>query len=207
MLFTVCLFAKYFTDLDAIITGMEATFDLVLKKNGNPLTKAAYIELVQLFDKEEKAQKLRELIYAVCLKNLRSRSNSSVGWQLYLQHATSIVLMTIKDDNGESTEILEVLLRNDHEEVVLKTLSWMSKSNYPADNVRGVLYELISQDKWDGVCALALRVMSGVKDKSGIGLEECIRGFEESGVMPVSEGWITVAGYSARNVTSLSIQN
>ena len=178
---------------------MEAAFDSVIRKNGNPLTKAAYLELVQLFDTEEKVQKLRELIYTVCLEDLRAGSKSFVGWQLYLQQATSIILTTIKDDSGESTNIIEMLLRNDHEEVVLKTLSWMNKSNYPA---RGVLYELICQDKWDGVCALALRVMSGVKDKSEISLEECILGFEKSGVMPVTEGWITVAGYTARSVIS-----
>lgn len=183
---------------------MEGSLELVLRGNGNPLTKAAYLEIVRLLDKEEKAEKLRDLVSTVCLEDLRSGSNSSVGWQLYLEQATSILLKTITEDHKESAAILELLLQNENEEVVLKTLLWMNKSDYPSDNVKHMLYELVCQDKWDGVCALALRAMSSVTDKSEISLEECIRGLERSGVLPVTEGWITVAGYAARTVSSLN---
>lgn len=157
-----------------------------MKENRNPLTKAAILEIVQLFDNVEKATKLRELVYLVCNEDIQT-TGSIVGWQLYLEQATSIVL-----NNGNLT----FLLQNENEEVVIKTLKWMNRTGISGDPK--LLYKLACQDKWEGVCALALQAMS--KENSEFTLEECICAFEKSGVMPVTEGWITLAGYVAKTV-------
>ena len=125
----------------------------------------------------------------------------SVGWQMYLEQATSLVLKTNKgtEDDGH---MLESLLRNQNEEVVLKTLSWMNDSDieYP-HRVRSALHDLVFQNKWDGVCGLALQAMSDLSDEE-MGLVECLCGFERSDVMPVNEGWLRLAGSAARIVLS-----
>ena len=71
--------------------------------------------------------------------------------------------------------------------------------------LRQMLRRLICQNKWDGVCALALRVIPGVlgDGQQVFTLGECIRGYQGNQVMPIREGWIVVAGIAARMVFSL----
>ena len=90
MLSLVCSFGNL-TNVDAVISGMEKSFEMVLRENPNPLTKAAYLEIAQLFEKEEKGKQLKDLVLLACLEDL-SRVSTSVGWQMYLEQATSIVL-------------------------------------------------------------------------------------------------------------------
>lgn len=177
---------------------------MLLRENPNPLTKSAYLDIVDLFEKEGNAKQLRDLILPTCRKDL-SRVSTSVGWPMYLEQATSIVLKTIKgsEDDGH---MLELLLRNENEEVVLKTLSWMidSEREYPHCNKRA-LHDLVFQNKWDGVCGLALQAMSRLNNEE-MKLVECLRGFERGEVMPVNEGWLRLAGSAARIVSSCYIK-
>jgi len=178
---------------------MEKSFEMVLRENPNPLTKAAYLEIAQLFEKEERGKQLKDLVLLACLEDL-SRVSTSVGWQMYLEQATTIVLKTIAggEDDGH---MLQLLLRNKNEEVLLKTLSWMNDSEMEySRRVRRALHDLVFQNKWDGVCALALQAMSGLNDEE-MNLEECLCGFESSEVMPVNEGWLRLAGPAARIVS------
>jgi hypothetical protein len=188
------------TNVDAVISEMEKSFEVVLRENPNPLTKSAYLEIVHLFEKEEKAKRLSDLVLPSCRNDI-SRVSTSVGWQMYLEQATSIVLKTIKgtEDDGYT---LESLLQNKNEEVVLKTLSWMKDSDieYPS-RVRMALHDLVFQNKWDGVCGLALQAMSSLNDEE-MNLVECLCGFERSEVMPVNDGWLRLAGSAARMVLS-----
>src|SRR5437667_8674715 len=147
-------------DVDAVISRMEEKFEMILRANSNPSTKAAYLEIVQLFDKEEKATSLREMVYNVCVKDLRDGANS-VGWQLYLKQATTIVLTTAAG-REDIDHILEMLLQNDNEDVVLKALQWMNASHTKYPLVTRILHDLVSQVKWDGVCSLALWAMSSM---------------------------------------------
>jgi hypothetical protein len=66
---------------------------------------------------------------------------------------------------------------------------------------------LVCQKRWDGVCALALRVIPGVLGygQQEFSLGECIRGYQGNQAMPVREGWIVVAGIAARMVFSLQV--
>ena len=197
MLSLVCSF-RNLINVDAVISGMEKSFEMVLRENPNPLTKAAYLEIVQLFEEKENARQLRNLVLTVCRKDI-SRVTTSVGWQMYLEQATSIVLNTITDREDDD-HMLELLLQNENEEVVLKTLSWMNDSEmeYPP-GVRRALHDLVFQKKWDGVCALALQAMSSLNDEE-MNLEKCLCGLERSEVMPVNQGWLRLAGSAARIV-------
>jgi hypothetical protein len=103
---------------------------------------------------------------------------------------------------------MELLLRNENEEVVLKTLSWLneSKTNVMSDlGIRKAVRSLIDQHHWDGIRALALRAMSGVIDdsKDGISLRECTLMCQRENVMPLKEAWIVMSGFAAKRVNSL----
>jgi hypothetical protein len=196
----------------AILSGMEGSLEFVLCKNGNPLTKAAFVEIAHfLFNCEDKASALVEKVLTTCLGDLGGGRNESVGWQLYLEQAASLVLDVYTknvDFKGIPSDVVEMLLQNDNEEVVMKTLSWMNNSKSECSStavLRQALRRLICQNKWDGVCALALRVIPGVfgDDEQGFSLAECIRGYQGNQVMPVREGWIAVAGFAARTVFPL----
>src|SRR5947207_2528057 len=163
MLFSVSSLGNL-TNIGAVISGMEKIFEMVLRENPNPLTKAAYLEILKLFEKDEQVKQLRGLVLLACREDL-SRASTSVGWQMYLEQATLFVLKAATT-GGNFGEVLESLLRNKNEEVVLKTLSWMKESDIelPRD-VRPALYDLVFQNKWDGVCALALQSLSGLYDE------------------------------------------
>jgi hypothetical protein len=191
---------------------MEGSLEFILRKNGNPLTKAAFVEIAHfVFNCEDKASALVEKVLSTCLGDLGGGRNESVGWQLYLEQAASLVFDVYAknvDFKGILSDVVEMLLQNDNEEVVMKTLSWMnnSKSEYSSTaELRQALRRLICQNDWDGVCALALRVIPGVfgDDEQGFSLTECIRGYQGNQVMPVREGWIAVAGFAARTVFPL----
>jgi hypothetical protein len=198
------------TDLDAIISGMKHSLNLVLKKNGNPLTKAAFVEVVhQVLNKEKKASELRSLVLSVCLHDLRGGQNMAVGWQMYLEQAACLMLDALETPahpiDKTNGEILELLLLNENDEVVLKTLLWINKfgKEYAfIGNVNCVLHNLVSRDNWDGVCAQALRAVSGAMgdNRAEIGLAKCIQECKKDHVVPVKEGWITMAGYAACKV-------
>lgn len=194
---------------DAIVSGMEGSLELVLCKNGNPLTKAVFVDIAHfLFNYEDKATALVERVLKVCLEDLQAWNNEPVGWQFYLEQAAALVLDARTknvDFDCMQSNIVETLLQNDNEEVVLKTLSWMNdtKSTFiSSSELRRTLRRLICQNKWDGVCALALRVIPGVlgDGQPVFNLGECIRGYQGNQVMPVREGWIVVAGIAARMV-------
>ena len=202
--------------LDAILSGMEDTFDMIMTKNANPLTKAAYTEIVHsLSDSIVLPTRFVDRVLQICLEDIRSGNPSPVGMRMYLEQASTVVLAAISSGKHSFEEppahILELFLRNANEEVVLNTISWISKNPqwvYPKQvslkNVRMALCELVRQDKWDGVCALALEAMShGVGDDiDNISLLECIHGFQQKGVRPVKEGWIILSGYAARIVSA-----
>jgi len=197
---------------DAIVSGMDRSLELILCKNGNPLTKAAFVDTARfLFNTEDKTSLLAEKVLKVCVDDLRAGKNASIGWPLYLEQAVALVLDAhAKDVDFDciQSDVLEVLLQNDNEEVVLKTLLWMNdtKSAFvPTSKLRQTLRDLICQEKWDGVCALALRVIPGVlgNGEQEFDLGECIRGYHGNQVLPVREGWIAVAGFAARTVSLL----
>lgn len=179
---------------------MEERFDMVLRENPNPLTKNAYLDIVDLIEREENAKRLSDLILPKCRKDL-SRVSTAIGWPMYLELATSIVLKTFKDSEDDG-HMLELLLRNENEEVVLKTLSWMidSEMEYPHRTI-GALRDLVFQNKWDSVCGLALQAMSRLNNEE-INLVECLHGFKRGEVMPVNEGWLRLSGSAARIVSS-----
>ena len=199
--------------LDAIISGMHSCLDLVLRENRNPLTKAAFVEIVHLvLRNEDKANGLKALVVSICVEDIRLGINSTIGWQWYLEQVATLALQTLSNEpsisEARSGDILRLLLSNPNEEVVLKTLSWLNESapkGIFVDSVQQALWGLITQDKWDGVCAMALRAMSNVIDgHERISLETCITEYHKNDIMPVKEGWITVAGYAARMVNPLS---
>lgn len=199
-------------DLDAIISGMQHSLKLILRENRNPLTKAAFVEILhQVSNKEKKASELRRLALDVCLHDLRSGQQTTVGWQMYLEQAASLVLDTLETPSHSldepNEEILELLLGNENEEVVLKTLLWMNtfgQKYVSIENIACVLHNLVYRDSWDGVCAQALRAVSKAtgENKIEIGLAKCVQECKKDKVMPVKEGWITMAGYAARKVCS-----
>jgi hypothetical protein len=190
---------------------MEKVGEMVLQKNPNPLTKAAFVEIVRyLIQKDAKVDNLRKITLAVCIKEIRTRQTAPVGWQMYLEQAATILLgarNVCSDEMGISTEeVMVFLLQNENEEVVLKAVSWIVDQKSTAElapAVRSTLRELVVQDKWDGVRAMALQAISSVMadEEDGISLEECIHGYGTGGVMPLKEGWITVYGYAARKVS------
>jgi hypothetical protein len=190
---------------------MMEKLDLVLCQNFNPLTKAAFVEVVQfLFKKDETAYLLVEMVLKMWFQDLRG-GTFPVGSQLYLQHGTSLFLDAYgvcKEDFGCTfNEIMELLLRNENEEVVLKTLSWLNetKTDVMSDlSIRKAVRNLINQQQWDGIGALALRAMSGVFDdgKDGIPLRECTFMCQRENVMPLKEAWIIMSGFAAKRVKS-----
>jgi hypothetical protein len=197
---------------DAIVSGMERSLELVLWKNGNPLTKGAFVEIAHfLFNCEDRASALVENVLTTCIGDLGVGQKESIGWQLYLEQAASLVLdvhTKTVDFKCLPSNVVEMLLQNDNEEVVLKTLSWMDNSNFEYSStpmLRQGLRNLGCQDKWDGVCALALRVIPRVldDDEQEFSLTECIQGYQGNQVMPVREAWIAVAGFAARRVFPL----
>ena len=109
---------------DAIVSGMDGSLELVLCKNGNPLTKAAFIDIAHfLFNFDHKATTLVERVLKVCLEDLRARNNEPVGWQLYLEQAAALVLGARTKDADfvcMRSNVVETLLQNDNEEVVLR---------------------------------------------------------------------------------------
>jgi len=185
---------------------MEGSLELVLCKNENPLTKAVFVDIAHfLFNCEDKATALVEEVLRVCLQDLQAGKNESVGWQLYLEQAAALVLGAYTK-NVVHSDVVELLLQNDNEEVVLKTLSWMNDTKsalVSSPKLRHTLHDLICQDKWDGVCALALRVIPGAlgDGKQEFNLGECIRGYQRNQITPVREGWIAVAGFAACTVS------
>jgi hypothetical protein len=199
-------------DVDAIITGMMEKMDLVLRQNSNPLTKAAFLEVTQLlFRKAERARRLVDRVVHIWLDDLRGGDNPPMGLQLYLEQGASLFLDGIGDWKGEleltSTDVLELLLRNENEEVVLKALSWLdiSKNDILSNlSIRHALRDLIDQQRWSRVRALALRAMSGtVVAKEGIPLKECMVAFQNDNVMPLREAWIVMSGFAAKQVKPL----
>ena len=195
----------------AIVFGMEGSLELVLRENGNPLTKAAFVEIAHFLLKyENKATALVERALILCLEDLQAGMNESVGWQLYLEQVASLVLdVREKNIDCESVpyDVLNMLLQNDNEEVVLKTLTWLSNTKSAESStpiLRQSLGRLIRQDKFDRVCALALRAIPKITcdNEQEFGVGDCVRGYKASQVMPVREGWIVLAGFTAHTVFS-----
>jgi len=183
---------------------MEENLDIVLKKNRNALTKAAYLEILEYMFEE--AGSFKPNLVSLCLDDIRAARTSPIGWELYLQHATSIVLKAIDEGIVEDPieEILDTLLRSEYEDVVHNTLKWKNSSKYVGANSK-TLHQLAKRDDWERVLALALHAMSlnTMEDKTGINLKECCEGYTSSPIRPVREGWIELAGYHAREVESL----
>src|SRR5271170_5859070 len=100
---------------DAILSGMEGSLEFVLCRNGNPLTKAAFTEITHfLFNCEDKASALVEKVLTTCLGDLGGGRNESVGWQLYLEQAASLVLDVYAKNvefKGMPSDIVEMLLQ------------------------------------------------------------------------------------------------
>jgi hypothetical protein len=200
-------------DVDAITTGMMEKLDFVLCQNSNPLTKAAFLDVAQLlFRKNEHARRLVDSVVHIWLDDLRGGENLPMGLQLYLEQGASLFLDGIRDWNDGleliSTDVLELLLRNENEEVVLKALSWLDESKndiFSNLSIRQALRSLINQQRWDGVRALALRAMSGtvVGKEEGIPLKECMVAFQKDNVMPLREAWIVMSGSAAKQVKPL----
>jgi hypothetical protein len=69
---------------------MEGCMDMVLKRNRNALTKAAYLEILDYMFEE--AGPFKRDVVLICLEGIRGPCASAIGWELYLQNATSIVL-------------------------------------------------------------------------------------------------------------------
>ena len=183
---------------------MEGSLDVVLKKNTNALTKAAYLEILEYMFKE--AGSIKHNLVSICLDDIRGARASPIGWELYLQHATSIVLKAIDAGIVEDPidEILDALLQSEYEDVVYNTLKWKNSSKYVGTNSK-TLHQLTKRNDWERVLALALHAMSlnTREDKTSINLKECCEGFTNSAIRPVREGWIELAGYHAREVASL----
>lgn len=183
---------------------MEGSLELILKRNRNALTKAAYLEILEYMFEE--AGPYKHGVVSICLDDIRGARTSPIGWELYLQHATSIVLKAI--DEGIVTEpieeILDTLLRSEYEDVVHNTLMWKNTSKYAGTNSKA-LHELTKRDDWERVLALALQALSlnTMEDRTGITLEECCDGYTKSASRSVRQGWIDLAGYHAREVSSL----
>jgi hypothetical protein len=195
----------------SILRGLEGSLETVLKRNRNALTKAAYLEILEyLFDE---AGPFKRRVVSICLEDIRGSRTSPIGWQLYLQHATSIVLKAV--DEGIVVdpihEILDTLLQSEYEDVVYNTLTWKNISKYAGTKPKA-LYHITKRHDWERVLSLALQALSlktiadknGTEDKTDIGLEECCDGYIKSASRPVREGWIELAGYHAREVSSIS---
>lgn len=192
---------------------MMEKLSLGLCQNPNPLTKAAFLDVAQLlFRKNEHARCFVDSVVHTWLDDLRGGENPPMGWQLYLEQGTSLFLDGIRDwnDGLQSTpiDVLELLLKNENEEVVLKALSWLNESKNDIlsnQGIRQALRGLIDQQRWDGVRALALRAMSGtvVAKEEGIPLKECLTAFQNDNVMPLREAWIVMSGSAAKKVKPL----
>lgn len=182
----------------------------MLQCNPNPLTKAAFVEIVRyLLENNVNADDLCEMTMRVCIGDLQTTVVPPVGWQMYLEQAALLLLGGMKTWNSNvgisAEEVVVQLLRNDNQEVLVTTLSWINdpkSETVLAPDIRRALRQLVIQDKWDGIRAMALQAMSRAMNDydDGISLETCIQGFETGGVMPLKEGWIVVCGYSARMV-------
>lgn len=204
------IFHPDWADVDAITTGMMKKLDLIMRQNSNPLTKAALVEVAQLlFGNNEKASRLVARVLQVWLDDLRGVENPPMGLQMYLEQGALLFLNGIGEweDKLEltSTDVLELLLRNENEEVVLRALSWLDESKndiISSLSIRKALRSLIDQHRWNGVCAVALRVMSDtvtVKDEE-IPLKECMVALQKDNVMPLREAWIVMSGSAAKQV-------
>jgi hypothetical protein len=200
------------TDVGTIAEGMMENLDLILRQNPNPLTKSAFVEVAQFLFKKDENVLLVEKVLQMWLQDLRDGGTFPVGSQLYLEQGTSLFLDAfgvMKEDFGCTFgEVMELLLRNDNEEAVLKTFSWLneSKTNVMSDvGVRKAVRSLIDQQHWDGIRALALRAMSVVIDDSqdGLSLRECALMCQRGNVMPLKEAWIVMSGFAAKKVKSL----
>jgi hypothetical protein len=77
----------------AILRGMEDCMDMVLVRNRNALTRAAYLEILDYMF--EKAGTFKRRVVSICLEDIRGPCASPIGWELYLQNATSVVLKGI----------------------------------------------------------------------------------------------------------------
>jgi hypothetical protein len=197
-------------DLDGIVQGMRRVGGMVWGVGGNSMTQAAFVEIVRyLGEKGVQEEELRLMTLRMCVVSVRCPASSLIGWPMYLEQAALFLLGAMKkwpaDVDVSPEEVMVLLLKNNYEEVPIKTLSWINDSKTQiqmTSDVRRALLELVVQEKWDGVQAMALQAMSHAlnNDHVGLGLEECIRGYETGGVMPLKEGWITVCGYSARMV-------
>jgi hypothetical protein len=197
-------------DLDAIVGGMKGVGEMVWGVGGNSMTRAAFVEIARyLGEKGVEDEDLRGMTLWRCVVSVRCPASLVIGWPMYLEQAALFLLGAMKkwpaDVDVSAEEVMVLLLKNNFEEVPLKTLSWIIDPKTEIEmtsDVRRALRELVVQEKWDGVRAMALQAMSHAMndDHDGLGLEECIRGFETGGVMPLKEGWITVCGYAARMV-------
>jgi hypothetical protein len=178
---------------------MTVSFDVGFQKNRNPLVKAVLLDIMRVIYRDDKAKILRDRVMEMCLDDLHLEAKFTVGWQWYLEKAVEMVLET---DVGENT--LELLLRHSSEEVVMKALSWANDSGASSilsENIRDALWDLINQNKWDGVCSLSLRAMSNAVDgETQVTLAHCLRGYQNSNHLRIKDGWIALAGYAARMV-------
>lgn len=202
----------YSVNLDAILNGLEEILDMIMRDNTNPLTKAAYVEIVQyLLGKENSISPLMKHVFRICLNDIHANRISPVGSQLYLERATSLVLSCIS--NGKDPvdvlpeDVLEILIQNENEEVITQTVSWVmeSGSNWTTiDKVRKALLQLLFRGKWDRIRALALQTISiemcseDFEDIFGVG---SLHQIQKEDVRPVQEGKIVLAGHVTRLVS------
>jgi hypothetical protein len=79
--------------IGAILKGMENCMVMVLERNRNALTRAAYLEILDYMFEE--ADTFKQRVVSICLEDIRGPCASPIGWELYLQNATSIMLKAI----------------------------------------------------------------------------------------------------------------
>jgi hypothetical protein len=201
------IFPRNGTELDAVITGLEDYFDTILRKNSNPSTKAAFIEIATILRREVKANELMKKVLQACLEDIRGGKVFPVGSDLYFERATTLLLDMIADWRYGSVEspekILSDLLRSENNEVILKALDFINEFKPEGmSSIRGDLELLLSSNRSKRVRAWTLQSLSsiGANEKSGLSLKYCLDELEMATVLPLKEAWIIHCGYAAREV-------
>lgn len=190
---------------------MEESFELILRRNTNPSTKAAFVGIAEvIFGKEIKADTLMKKVQQACLEDLRGEKHSSVGSKLYHEQAATLLLEMCSDwkyGPDESPEwILYDLLRNKNEEVVSQALTFFNESQPKGmQSIRGALESLLLSNPSKRVRALTVQSLSSIEpsEEPGIPLKHCLKELELATVLPLREAWITHSGYAALEVSEI----